>query len=85
MHGTGYVPSPVKPDTAQASSHQCMKLVFPGVTVQQPGVGEYDGIARTPVLIEDLRAVGSRDETHVRNSLPMSAASRGWPYTDRTG
>jgi hypothetical protein len=65
------VAAPVVRDDAVALLREEQHLAVPVVRGQGPAVREDDGLARAPVLVEDLRAVLGRDRAHVL--LPL-----GW-------
>jgi hypothetical protein len=66
------VSAPVMGDHAVAVLQEEQHLVIPIVARQRPAVAEHDGLARAPVLKEDLRAVGRRDRAHAM--LPPGSA-----------
>ena len=62
--GGASVAAPVMGDDAVAVLQEEQHLGVPVVGRQRPAVAEHDRLARAPVLVEDLRAVGGRDERH---------------------
>src|SRR4051794_7751725 len=58
------VPSAVMGDDAVAVLEEEQHLVVPIVSRKRPAMAEDDRFARTPVLVEDLRAVARRDRRH---------------------
>src|SRR5439155_5883483 len=75
------VSAPVMGDNAIVVLEEEQHLGVPIVARERPAVAENDWLARTPVLVEDLGAIGRRDRAHVR--LPPLV----WPLTPnlRTG
>src|SRR5262249_45508092 len=79
---------PVVGNGAKAVAREEEQLLVPRIGVEGPAVAEDDGLARPPVLIEDLRAVFGFDRGHegpprvVRCRVgqrpgPVAGASRG--------
>ena len=58
------VPTPVMGDDAVAVLEEEQHLGVPVVGGQWPPVAEHDRLARAPVLVEDLDAVGGGDRAH---------------------
>ena len=59
------VPAPVMRDHAIAAAHEEQHLRVPIVRRKRPAMAEHDGLARAPVLVEDLDAVSGGDRRHV--------------------
>src|ERR1700723_2519106 len=62
------------PVTVQQEVHQ---LGVPVVTGQRPAVTEDDRLPRSPVLVEDLRAVGGSDRRHSEPPVKSGYAAYG--------
>jgi hypothetical protein len=60
------VTTPIVGDHAVAAAEEEQHLVVPVVTGERPSVAEDDRLARAPVLVEDLNAVGCGDPAHGR-------------------
>ena len=58
------VSAPVMGDHSVALRQEEQHLVVPVISRQRPAVAEHDRLARTPVLVEDLRAVAGGDRAH---------------------
>ena len=78
--GGAAVPTPVVGDHPVAVAEEEQHLGVPVVRRQRPAVTEHDRLARPPVLVEDLGAVGSGDRAHshappVWTVMPKAAPS----------
>src|SRR6185369_7364332 len=73
------VAAPVVGDDAVPPVEEVQHLVVPVIGAQRPAVAEHDRLARTPVLVEDLRAIAGRDSPH-RHLLP--SVGRGTSATE---
>jgi hypothetical protein len=63
------VPAPVVGDDTIAVLQEEQHLGVPVVSRQRPAVAEDEGLARTPVLVEDLRAISRGDRPHALASV----------------
>jgi hypothetical protein len=61
--GGASVPAPVMGDDAVAAQQEEQQLGVPVIGRQRPAVAEDNRLARAPVLVEDLGAIGRRDRT----------------------
>src|SRR3954465_1242456 len=52
-------------NSAKAVLRKQKQLVIPSVGRERPSVAEYDGLARAPVLVMNLRSVFCGDSRHV--------------------
>ena len=86
--GRAAMAAAVMSDDAIALIKEEQHLVVPIVGAQRPAVMEDDGLARAPVLVEDLGAVLGRDRVHcsllqspvgIRPNIPLPCGGRrGW-------
>src|SRR5512133_2026556 len=63
--GGSSMAAPVMGDDAIAVLEEEQHLGVPVIGRQGPAVAEYDGLTASPVLVEDLDAIGSGDHAHV--------------------
>ena len=76
------VPAPVMGDDTVAVLQEEQHLGVPVVSRKRPAVAEDNRLARAPVLVEDLRAIGRRDRAH---ALPPLALALPPETSARTG
>ena len=62
--GGAAVPTPVVGDNPVAVLEEEQQLSVPVVCRKWPAVAEDDRLARSPVLVEDFRAIGGGDRAH---------------------
>src|SRR5215218_1536303 len=84
------MPAPIMGDDAISFVEEEHHLVVPIVTTQGPAVMEDDrlGLFGSPVLVEDVGAVGRGDEGHVCHPcqvLPASGAGAGLAKPKKAG
>jgi len=60
-------------DASKSMGRQEEHLIFERIRAERPAMAEHHGLAATPVLVIDLRAVFGRDRTHVA----LSSGERG--------
>src|SRR5277367_3524559 len=59
------VPSPIMRDDSKALLAEVQHLSIPVVRAERPAVAEHYGLARSPVLVENLRTVFRADRWHI--------------------
>ena len=65
--GGAAVPAPVMGDDAVAVQQEEQHLGVPVIGRERSAVAEHNGLARSPVLVEDLRTVGGCYRAHVQS------------------
>jgi hypothetical protein len=65
------VPTPVVGNDPVAMVQEEQHLAVPVVSRKRPAMTEHDCLARPPVLVEDLRAIGSGDRAHSQGPPPV--------------